>query len=67
MLNRFTYWMSAAAIMASAAGCAHHSREVNEDQVQQMTEFRLSREDVVEVSVWKEGELSRNVPSRSLA
>jgi polysaccharide export outer membrane protein len=64
MLNRFTYWMSAAAIMASAAGCAHHSKEVSEDQVQQMTEFRLSREDVVEVSVWKEGELSRTVPIR---
>jgi polysaccharide export outer membrane protein len=46
-----------------AAGCAHHG-QVQDDPVQQMTDFRLSCEDVVEVSVWKEAELSRIVPVR---
>jgi polysaccharide export outer membrane protein len=53
-------WMVAAALVGS--GCAHHA--VQEDQVQQITEFRMSREDVIEVSVWKEPELSRTVPIR---
>ncbi|HUJ26131.1 MAG TPA: polysaccharide biosynthesis/export family protein [Myxococcales bacterium] len=53
-------WIAAAAL---AAGCAHHA-PVEDDGVQQMSEFRLSREDVVEVSVWKEPELSRTVPIR---
>jgi polysaccharide export outer membrane protein len=43
--------------------CSHKS--VREDeQVQHMSEFRMSREDVIEVSVWKEPELSRTVPVR---
>lgn len=54
-------WMAAATLVV--AGCAHHS-EVQDDQVQQISEFRLSREDVVEVSVWKEPELSRTMPIR---
>jgi polysaccharide export outer membrane protein len=52
-------WMVAAAL---AAGCSH--RAVKEDEVQHITEFRMSREDVIEVSVWKEPELSRTVPVR---
>jgi polysaccharide export outer membrane protein len=52
--------MVAAALVAS--GCAHHP--VQDDQVQQISEFRMSREDVIEVSVWKEPELSRTVPIR---
>jgi polysaccharide export outer membrane protein len=53
--------MAAAALVA--AGC-HHAEQVQEDQVQQISEFRLSREDVIEVSVWKEPELSRTMPIR---
>jgi polysaccharide biosynthesis/export protein len=37
---------------------------VEDDEVKHITEFRLSREDVVEVSVWKEPDLSRTVPIR---
>lgn len=56
-------WLSMAALSLSAVGCSH--RAVREDdQVLQMTEFRMSREDVIEVSVWKEPELSRTVPVR---
>ena len=36
-------WMVAAAL---AAGCSH--RAVKEDEVQHITEFRMSREDVIE-------------------
>ena len=56
-------WFAMAALTLSAAACSH--RAVREDdQVLQMTEFRMSREDVIEVSVWKEPELSRTVPVR---
>src|SRR5207253_8027131 len=51
----------AAAVVGS--GCARHAA-VEDDQVQHISEFRLSREDVMEVSVWKEPELSRTVPVR---
>lgn len=61
MAMRVGLWMLGAAVVAT--GCAHHGA-VQDDQVQQMSEFRLSREDVVEVSVWKEPELSRTVPIR---
>jgi polysaccharide export outer membrane protein len=54
--------MVAAAILAT--GCAHHAGEVQEEKVEQISEFRLSREDVIEVSVWKEAELSRTMPIR---
>jgi polysaccharide export outer membrane protein len=50
----------AAALLA--AGCSH--RAVKEDELQQIAEFRMAREDVIEVSVWKEPELSRTVPIR---
>ena len=60
MARNVALWIAAAAF---AAGCAHHG-PVSDDAVQQMSEFRLSKEDVVEVSVWKEPELSRTVPIR---
>lgn len=60
MAKNTAIWIAAAAL---AAGCAHHG-PVSDETVQQMTEFRLSKEDVVEVSVWKEPELSRTVPVR---
>lgn len=51
-------------LMAVAAtGCAHHSG-IADDEVAQIAEYRLSLEDVVEVTVWKEPELSRTVPIR---
>jgi polysaccharide export outer membrane protein len=53
-------WM---AVLAVAVGCSHAS-PVEDDEVKHITEFRLSREDVVEVSVWKEPDLSRTVPIR---
>src|ERR1700704_1658869 len=51
------------AVLAVAVGCSH-AGPVQDDEVKHITEFRLSREDVVEVSVWKEPELSRTVPIR---
>lgn len=53
-------WMAVAAV---AVGCSH-AAPVQDDEVKHITEFRLSREDVVEVSVWKEPDLSRTVPIR---
>jgi polysaccharide export outer membrane protein len=50
-------------LAVAATGCAHHSG-VADDQVAQITEYKLSKEDVVEVAVWKEPELSRTVPIR---
>jgi len=60
MSKSVAFWMAAATV---AAGCAHRA-PVEDDAVQQMSEFRLSKEDVIEVSVWKEPELSRTVPIR---
>ena len=59
MARSVAFWMAAA---VAAAGCAHHGPV--DDSVQQISEFRLSKEDVVEVSVWKEPELSRTLPIR---
>ena len=61
MARSVGFWMAGAALIA--AGCSHHA-QVQEDQVQQISEFRMSREDVIEVSVWKAPELSRTVPIR---
>jgi polysaccharide export outer membrane protein len=47
----------------AATGCGHHS-PFADDQVAQIAEYKLSLEDVVEVTVWKEPELSRTVPIR---
>jgi polysaccharide export outer membrane protein len=53
-------WIAVAAV---AAGCSH-AGPVQDDEVKHITEFRLSREDVVEIAVWKEPDLSRTVPIR---
>jgi polysaccharide export outer membrane protein len=67
MTNRFGKsafrGVSVAAAMIVGAGCSHAQAAVQQEQVKAQ-EFRLSREDVVEVSVWKEPELSRIVPVR---
>ncbi|MCA1825529.1 MAG: polysaccharide biosynthesis/export family protein [Myxococcales bacterium] len=50
-------------VTVAVTACSH--RAVREDdQVAKMSEFRMSKEDVIEVSVWKEPELSRTVPIR---
>jgi len=56
-------WGPAAALAVLGPGCAHHAGSQRDD-VQKVTEFRLAKEDVVEVSVWKEPDLSRTVPVR---
>jgi polysaccharide export outer membrane protein len=53
--------MVAGAVVAT--GCAHQAAPAD-DQVKQIQDFRLAREDVIEVSVWKEPELSRTMPIR---
>jgi polysaccharide biosynthesis/export protein len=57
-------YASALALLAVAAGCAHGGVSSKDEDVQPIREYRLAREDVVEVSVWKEPELSRTVPVR---
>jgi polysaccharide export outer membrane protein len=59
----FTYAVAVAGL-AIAAGCAHGGPEQKDEDVQPVREYQLAREDVVEVSVWKEPELSRTVPIR---
>src|ERR1700694_550990 len=49
--------------LAGAAACSHAQEPVR-NQARGAQEFRLSKEDVVEVYVWKEPELSRTVPVR---
>jgi polysaccharide export outer membrane protein len=53
----------AAAGFVAVAACSRGAT-VKQDTAKQVQEFRLNREDVVEVSVWKEPELSRTVPIR---
>jgi len=50
-------------LLSGAMGCSHH-QQVSNDQVSPEAAYRLSKEDVVEVSVWKEPELSRTMPVR---
>src|ERR1700744_1606244 len=50
-------------LAVAATACSHHSA-VADDEVAQISEYKLSLEDVVEVTVWKEPELSRTVPIR---
>ena len=58
------WWLGpAAALAVLGPGCAHHGGS-QPDEAQKVQEFRLAKEDVVEVSVWKEPELSRTVPVR---
>jgi polysaccharide biosynthesis/export protein len=57
------WWGSAAALLAFGPGCAHHEVP-QQDEAQVVQEYRLAKEDVVEISVWKEPDLSRTVPVR---
>jgi len=50
-------------LVFGTAACSH-ARSEQRDEVAQSSEFQLSREDVIEVSVWKEPELSRQLPIR---
>jgi len=61
MARVVSFSMILAAVVAT--GCAHHSASA-EDEVARISEYKLSLEDVVEVTVWKEPELSRTVPIR---
>jgi polysaccharide biosynthesis/export protein len=50
-------------VAVAASACGGHAG-VKDDEVAQITDYKLSLEDVVEVTVWKEPELSRTVPIR---
>ena len=58
------WWAPAASLLALGPGCAHHEVGQQDDAQQVVQEYRLAKEDVVEVSVWKEPDLSRTVPVR---
>ncbi len=58
------WWGPAAALLAFGPGCAHSGVSQQDDAQQVVQEYRLAKEDVVEVSVWKEPDLSRTVPVR---
>ena len=58
------WWGPAAALLAFGPGCAHSGASQQDDAQQVVQEYRLAKEDVVEVSVWKEPDLSRTVPVR---
>lgn len=52
------------AFAAAGALACSHAEAVKQQPAKAVQDFRLSKEDVVEVSVWKEPELSRIVPVR---
>ena len=58
------WWAPAASLLAFGPGCAHHEVGQQDDAQQMVQEYRLAKEDVVEISVWKEADLSRTVPVR---
>jgi polysaccharide export outer membrane protein len=60
---RIAFGTVAAAFLATAVGCAHGGA-TKEEEAQPVREYRIAREDVIEVSVWKEPELSRTLPVR---
>jgi polysaccharide export outer membrane protein len=61
---RIAFGSVAAAFLATVAvGCAH-SEAQKDEQAQPAREYRIAREDVIEVSVWKEPDLSRILPVR---
>ena len=61
---KWWWWGSAAALLAFGPGCAHSGVSQQDDAQQVVQEYRLAKEDVVEVSIWKEPDLSRTVPVR---
>lgn len=60
---RIAFGTIATALLASAVGCAH-GEATKEVEAQPAREYRIAREDVIEVSVWKEPDLSRTLPVR---
>lgn len=65
MANRFggVVWRTLVLAGAGVTACSH-GETVKQEPAKAVQEFRLSKEDVVEVSVWKEPDLSRIVPVR---
>ena len=59
-----SWWAPAASLLALGSACAHHEVSQEDEAKQVVQEYRLAKEDVVEVSVWKEPDLSRTVPVR---
>ncbi|GAC1341261.1 MAG: hypothetical protein NVS2B9_12400 [Myxococcales bacterium] len=65
MANRFGFITQGGLVAIALAGAAcSHAHETVHQEAPGVQEFRLSKEDVVEVSVWKEPDLSRTVPVR---
>src|SRR3954465_15221556 len=60
---RIAFGTIATALLATAVGCAH-GEATKEVEAQPAREYRIAREDVIEVSIWKEPELSRTLPVR---
>ena len=58
------WWAPAVSLLALGSGCAHHEVSQQDEAKQVIQEYRLAKEDVVEVSVWKEPDLSRTLPVR---
>src|SRR3954469_3367784 len=60
---RIAFGTVAAALLASTVGCAH-GEATKDVEAQPAVEYRIARQDLIEVSVWKEGVLSRTLPVR---
>ena len=57
-----TVWV--AGLLVAATGCASSGKSQRPDPRPEMGEYRIGREDVLEVVVWREPELTRVVPVR---
>lgn len=55
-------WAVAAAMVVLTTGCAH-GRRVKVEATEELP-YRVGKEDVLDVSVWRDGDLSRTVPVR---
>src|SRR5688572_28133692 len=66
-LNRFTQAVSlsvAALLIVSLQGCTFSSKKVIQDTVVHSTDFLLGPEDVLEITVWRNQDLSRQTVVR---
>jgi polysaccharide export outer membrane protein len=54
--------LGAALAVISLAGCAHHAQPVPVSNVDEP--FRIGREDVLDIAVWRDADLSRTLPVR---
>lgn len=64
MRNRMTKgWLVAAGLLLGV-GCAHSSDAARTASVEREGPYRIGREDVLDVSVWRDPDLSRVVPVR---